>query len=63
MTRIQQKKNDRLLTRPQAAQKLAVSKQTIWRLDKCGQLPHVKIGRSVRYRESDIDDLVAYGTD
>ena len=46
-----------LLTRPQAAQLLGVQVQTlaIWASTGRYALPFVKVGRSVRYRRSDLE--------
>jgi len=43
-----------LLTPPQAAEALAISPRKLWSLTTSGEIPHVRIGRSVRYP---IDDL------
>jgi len=32
---------------------------TVYRLLKSGELPHVKIGRSLRVREDDVDQYLA----
>lgn len=53
----------RLLTRPQAADRLAVSVRTIARLIERGELPAVRVGRAVRVRSSDVDTLIDGGTD
>jgi excisionase family DNA binding protein len=46
-----------LLTTPQAARSLAISERTLWDLTKRGEIPVVRIGRSVRY---DPEDLKAW---
>ncbi len=46
-----------LLTSPEAAQMLSISERSLWTLMKSGSIPHVRIGRSVRY---DRDDLKAW---
>jgi excisionase family DNA binding protein len=46
-----------LLTTPQAARSLAISERTLWDLTKRGEIPAVRIGRSVRY---DPEDLKAW---
>lgn len=38
-----------LWTAQQAAPALAISKRKLWQMTKDGTVPHVKIGRSVRY--------------
>lgn len=47
---------ERMLTPPEAAEVLGVTTQTlsIWRCTKRYALKYVKVGRLVRYRESDI---------
>lgn len=46
-----------LLTRNQAAEYLGVKPQTLalWASTKRYKLPYVKVGRSVRYRRSDLE--------
>lgn len=50
----------KLLTPDQAAEILGVSAKTlsIWRSTKRYDLPYVKSGRLVRYRESDLQDFI-----
>ena len=50
-----------LLTRPQAAEFLGVKSQTLasWATSGRYSLPFVKIGRSVRYRQCDLERWVA----
>ena len=52
---------DPLLTAEQAAAQLCVKPQTleVWRCNKRYPLAYLKIGRAVRYRQSDIDAFVA----
>jgi excisionase family DNA binding protein len=38
------------LTPREAAKALAISPRTLWTRTANGEIPHVKIGRSVRYR-------------
>lgn len=45
---------DRLLTAEEAAAILRISTKTLYRLRDAGKLNAVKIGRSLRYRESDL---------
>lgn len=45
---------DRLLTVKVVADRLSLSQRSVCRLSIAGILPHVKIGRSVRFRESDV---------
>lgn len=47
--------NNRLLTLTQIVPKVQLSRVTIWRWEKEGKFPkHIKLGRSIRWRESDI---------
>lgn len=43
-----------LMTADQAAASLAISPRKLWGLTQSGEIPHLRIGRSVRY---DPDDL------
>ena len=43
-----------LLKPPQAAEALAISPRKLWGMTASGEIPHVRIGRSVRYP---VDDL------
>lgn len=46
---------DQLLTVKQVAERFTVSVATVWRLAKANKIPQpVKIGHSVRWRSSDI---------
>lgn len=51
-------KEKKYLTAEEIAQMLGVDKSTLWRWDKCGYLPKVKVGSKVRYRESDVRNLM-----
>jgi excisionase family DNA binding protein len=49
-----------LLLRPeQAAQVLAIGERTLWERTKAGEIPVVRIGRSVRYRLPDLEGYVS----
>ena len=52
-------KLDELLTRRQAAEKLKLRPQTlaVWGMT-AKYLPYIKVGRTVRYRASDIEKLI-----
>lgn len=52
--------NDKLLTRPEAAKYLGIKPQTlsVWACTKRYPLPFVKVGRSVRYRVSDLEKFI-----
>jgi excisionase family DNA binding protein len=45
---------DVILTIPQVAQYLQISKAKIYYLVKRKEIPHIKIGRNVRIKESDL---------
>ena len=44
-------------TKP-AAEYLSISTRKLWELTNCGEIPHVRIGRSVRYRPEDLDAYI-----
>ena len=46
-----------LMKAKEAAALLAISTRKLWEITNCGKIPHVRIGRSVRY---DPDDLRAW---
>ena len=46
-----------LLTRRHLASRWAVSKETLQRHERAGKLPFLKLGRDVRYRLSDIEQI------
>ena len=56
MTAVRAAVKDRLLTTPEAAQLLQVTPGTLenWRVTGRYELPFVKVGRRVRYRESSL---------
>ena len=43
-----------LLTSRQAAQALQISERTLWSMKASGEIPHVLLGRSVRYPVADL---------
>jgi excisionase family DNA binding protein len=47
------------LTVAEVASLLRVSTMTVYRLVKAGQLPAVRVGRSYRLREDDVDRYLA----
>lgn len=51
----------KLLSRRQAQERLPLSDPTYWRMEQRGQLKAIRIGRSVFYRESDIEQIVEHG--
>jgi excisionase family DNA binding protein len=54
--------DDRLLDPAGAAERLAVSKNAIYKLTESGALPAVKVGGRLRFRNSDIDRFIAGAT-
>ncbi len=56
-----------LLTPKQAASALAISARKLWSLTASGEMPHLRIGRAVRYPVGDlrqwIDDQKKGGDD
>lgn len=52
-----------LLTREQAAEYLGIATSTLanWACTKKFNLPYFRVGRSVRYRKSDLDAFVQSG--
>jgi excisionase family DNA binding protein len=48
----------RLLSRDQVAEFLGASISTVVRLERRGDLPHVKLGRLVRFRPGDVEALI-----
>jgi excisionase family DNA binding protein len=50
---------DRLLTVGEVADAMRVSNMTIYRLIKSGQLAAVRVGKSYRIRESDVNRYLA----
>ena len=65
ITNVAEKKKEKikLLTRPQAADRLGLQVQTLasWAMDG-RHLAVVKVGRSVRYKESDVDAFIEKST-
>lgn len=53
-------KSKLLLTEREAAKALSISSRTLWTLRTEGHIPHVRLGRAVRY---DPDDLAAWVKD
>ena len=49
----------RFLTAAEVAAQLRVSTMTVYRLIKAGQLPAVRVGKSYRVREDDVDRYLA----
>ena len=51
-------KNTELLTPQEVADKLKLSKYTIYNLMKRGDLPHMRIGNSYRVSEEDLNEFL-----
>ncbi|MFN8034943.1 MAG: helix-turn-helix domain-containing protein [Acidimicrobiia bacterium] len=51
----------RFLTVQEVAELLRVSNMTVYRLIKSGALPAVRVGRSFRVSEADVDKYLASG--
>lgn len=52
-------KADRLLTAAQVAERLHVTRVTLYRWEKAHHLTPVRKGKAIRYRESDVNRLIA----
>lgn len=50
-----QEQQNRFMTVAEVAQMMRVSTMTVYRLIKAGDLPAVRVGKSYRIRENDID--------
>ena len=55
--------NSELLTREEAAEYLGISKSTLanWACTRKFTIPYCRVGRSVRYRKSDIEAFIKGG--
>lgn len=54
-----QSSNTLLLTPKQAAEALAISERKLWGMTASSEIPHVRIGRSVRYPLDGIRQWIA----
>ena len=45
-----------LLTADDVAERLGMTREWVWRQVRCGQIPHVRLGRYCRFREEAIDE-------
>jgi len=52
-----------LITASEAARLLAISPRKLWGLTASGEVPHVRIGRSVRYPLADLQVWVQQQTE
>jgi len=48
-----------LLSPRDTAKALSISSRTLWQLTNCGEIPCVRIGRSVRYRPESLAKYLA----
>ena len=48
-----------LLTAEETARALAISPRKLWELTRTGQIPCIRIGRSVRYDRVDLEAWIA----
>jgi excisionase family DNA binding protein len=49
---------DRLLTAEEIAERLGVKTQWVWAQARAGRIPHVRLGRYQRFRESAVEAWV-----
>ncbi len=54
----EQPKEEKLYNTQEACELLRCSKPTLHRWKKEGIIPHVRIGANIRYKESDINNLI-----
>lgn len=47
-----------LLTPKQAAEALAISPRKLWSMTASGEVPHIRIGRAVRYSRDDLREWI-----
>lgn len=52
---IRAKSGQLLLTAQQAAEALAISPRKLWSMTASGEIPHIRIGRLVRYPVADLE--------
>jgi excisionase family DNA binding protein len=52
---------DRLLDVATGADRLSVEPETFRRYIEQGHIPHVRLGRAIRVRESDVNRIIAFG--
>ncbi len=55
---MEEKMNEMIYTIPEIAQYLKLSKSKVYQLVQKGQLPHIKIGKNVRVKESDLNQWI-----
>ena len=49
---------DRLLTAEDVAERLGVTPQWVWAQARAGRIPHVRLGRYRRFRESAVESWI-----
>lgn len=47
-----------LITAAEAARRLAISERKLWALTASRMIPHVRVGRAVRYRPQALSDWI-----
>ena len=47
-----------LLTPPQTAEALAISPRKLWGMTATGEIPHIRLGRCVRYPMDDLQQWI-----
>ena len=57
LTQREVERTDRRITRAAARERLKVDYTTLWRWDKSGYLPAIRIGRTVYYRETNVKKI------
>lgn len=50
--------NERLLTVPEMAGRLRISRSTLMRLHANGQLPHLRVGRRILFTEAHLGEIM-----
>lgn len=55
MARTSSPSGPRFLTALEVAERMRVSKMTVYRLIRAGKIPAVRVGKSFRVREDDLD--------
>jgi excisionase family DNA binding protein len=53
--------NTPLLNIRQAAARLCIAPKTLYKWVESGQIPYVRIGRLIRFRDADLDKWIAGG--
>lgn len=56
--RMDNRMDEQLYTAEQVAKQLAISRSQVFALKATAELPFVKIGRSTRFRRSDVDQFI-----